>query len=179
MIVVIVVDGQEVAMDIRVAQEHIHPWDLVHRLQKAVEVLEAACTGALHGKAAKFGVKLQRRRRRRKGVRLGRASSGQQDRCRQGTAQSCPGAGRARHCWLQSRGSTKAAAPIGRSPSQKQNKRSRTVFLPEHRSDGAERCPHGRGRNLWLYRQPRRAPCCREALPCDTGAAVAPGEQWR
>lgn len=104
-------------MDICVAQEHIHPRDLVHCLQQAVEILEAARAGALHGKAAKFGVELRRRRKRRKRVRLGRAGSGWQDRCRQGTAQSCPGAGRARHHWIQSPSSTKAAVPVGQTPS--------------------------------------------------------------
>lgn len=80
MVVVVVVDGQEVAVDVRVAQEHIHPWDLVHCLQQLVEVLEAAGAGALHGKAAKFSVELQgRTRKRRKRVTLGRADPGRQD----------------------------------------------------------------------------------------------------
>lgn len=77
MVVVIIVDGQEVTVDICVAEEHIYPWDLVHRLQQVVEVLEAAHTRALHGEATKFSVKLRRRRRKR--VRLGRAGSGRQD----------------------------------------------------------------------------------------------------
>lgn len=95
MVVVVIVDGQEVAVDVRVAQEHVHPWDLVHCLQQLVEVLEAAGARALHGKAAKFSVELQRTRKRRKRVTLGRAGSGRQDRCRQGTTESCPRAGRA------------------------------------------------------------------------------------
>lgn len=77
MVVVVVVDGQEVTVDVCVAQEHVYPRDLVHRLQEVVEVLEAAHTRALHGEAAKFSIKLRRRRRKR--VRLGRADSGWQD----------------------------------------------------------------------------------------------------
>lgn len=82
-------------MDVCVSQEHIHPWDLVHCLQQLVEVLEAAGARALHGKAAKFSIELQRRtkKRRKRGI-LGRAGSSRQDRCRQGTTQCCPGAGR-------------------------------------------------------------------------------------
>lgn len=86
-VVVVIVDGQEVPMDVHVAQEHVHPWDLVQHLQQAVE----ACAGVLHSEVAKLSVKLQRRRKR---VRLGRAGSGQQDLCRQGMAprQWCPSA---------------------------------------------------------------------------------------
>lgn len=73
-VVVVVVDGQEVAVDVGVAQEHVHPRDLVHCLQQLVEVLEAAGAGALHGKAAKLSVELQRRKRRKR-VSLGRAGS--------------------------------------------------------------------------------------------------------
>lgn len=132
MVVVVIVDGQEVAVDVRVAQEHVHPWDLVHCLQQLVEVLEAAGARALHGKAAKFSVELQRTRKRRKRVTLGRAGSGRQDRCRQGTTESCPRAGRALVLPAPEPGSTKAAVPVKKSPSQKQSKRREAVFLPKH-----------------------------------------------
>lgn len=63
---------------------------------------------------------------------LGRAGSGRQERCRQGTTQSCPGAGRALVLLAPEPDSTKAAAPVRKSPSQKQSKRSEAVFLPKH-----------------------------------------------
>lgn len=60
--VLVVVDGQEVPVDVCVAQQHIHPTDVVDVLEEAVELLEVSRSTPLQTKPAIFCVKLPRKR---------------------------------------------------------------------------------------------------------------------
>lgn len=57
-VVVVIVDGQQVPVDVGVAHQHVHVGDLVHVLQQAVKLLEAAGLGALQREATELGAEL-------------------------------------------------------------------------------------------------------------------------
>lgn len=59
MVIVVVVDGQQVPVDVRVPHQNIHVWDLVHVLQQPIELLKLARLGSLQGEPPEFCPKLQ------------------------------------------------------------------------------------------------------------------------
>lgn len=61
MVVIIIVDGQQVAVDVRVSQQHVGAGDAVEVLEEAVELLEAAGAVPPQGEAPVLGLELEER----------------------------------------------------------------------------------------------------------------------
>lgn len=61
MIIVIVVDGQQVPVDVRVPHQDIDVGDLVNVLQQPIELFKLARLGSLQRKPSKFCPKLQQK----------------------------------------------------------------------------------------------------------------------
>ena len=57
-VVVIVVDGQQVALQVGVAHQQLHVGDAVHVLQQPVELIVAARLGAVQGEPAELSSEL-------------------------------------------------------------------------------------------------------------------------
>lgn len=63
--VVVVVDGQQVAVHVGVADHHLHVGDAVDVQYELVELLELAGLDAVHREAAKLGAILQRGKKKK------------------------------------------------------------------------------------------------------------------
>lgn len=59
MVVVVIVDGQQVAVHVGVAHQQLHIGDAVHVLQEAVELIEAARLGPVQGEATELRAELE------------------------------------------------------------------------------------------------------------------------